>query len=95
MEPTFLHYPASSLPERQIDGCAVRVIMGSAYGLQSPVLTYSPTLYVEAALPAGGSLALPDDAHERAVYVVAGSVSIGGETLRRRNVRRAPPRRDS
>src|SRR5512134_2872262 len=27
MEPTFLHYPASSLPERVIDGCSVRVIM--------------------------------------------------------------------
>ena len=53
MEPTFLHYPATSLPERQIDGCTVRVIMGSAYGLQSPVLTYSPTLYLEAALPSG------------------------------------------
>ena len=38
-EPTFLHYPASSLPELQIDGGTVRVIIGSAYGLQSPVLT--------------------------------------------------------
>ena len=82
MEPTFLHYPASSLPERQIDGCAVRVIMGSAYDEQSPVLTYSPTLYAEAALPGGGTLAVPDDAPERAVYVVTGSVSIGGETFR-------------
>ena len=80
MEPTFLHYPASSLPERTIDGCTVRAIMGSAYGLQSPVLTYSPTLYVEAALPAGGRLTLLDEAEERAVYVVAGDVSIGSET---------------
>ena len=43
MEPTFLHYPAASLPELAIDGCTVRVIMGNAYGQQSPVLTYSPT----------------------------------------------------
>jgi redox-sensitive bicupin YhaK (pirin superfamily) len=79
MEPTFLHYPATSLPERVMDGCNVRVIMGSAYGLQSPVLTYSPTLYIEAALPADGTLLLLDEADERAVYVVTGSVSIGAD----------------
>ena len=79
MEPTFLHYSASSLPERAIDGCTVRVIMGSAYGLQSPVLTYSPTLYLEATLPANAELALLDEAPERAVYVVSGRVGIGGD----------------
>jgi hypothetical protein len=78
MEPTFLHYPADSLPERTIDGCAVRVIMGSAYGLQSPVLTYSSTLYFDATLPAGGTLNVLDEAHERAVYVAAGTVRIAG-----------------
>jgi redox-sensitive bicupin YhaK (pirin superfamily) len=78
-EPTFLHYPASSLPEREIDGCRVRVIMGTAYGLQSPVLTYSPTLYLELGFPAGAKLALLDEAPERAVYVVAGRIAIGGD----------------
>jgi redox-sensitive bicupin YhaK (pirin superfamily) len=81
MEPTFIHYPVDSLPERTIDGCTVRVIMGSAYGLQSPVLTYSPTLYLEAVLPASGTLVLLDDARERAVYVAAGSVSVAGHDL--------------
>jgi redox-sensitive bicupin YhaK (pirin superfamily) len=79
MEPTFLHYPAESLPERDIDGCTVRVIMGSAYGMQSPVLTYSPTLYAAATLPAGGELTVLDEAQERAVYVVSGRVAIGAE----------------
>ena len=78
MEPTFLHYPADTLPERTIDGCAVRVIMGSAYGLQSPVLTYSPTLYFEATLPAGGTLDVLDEARERAIYIAAGNVRIAG-----------------
>jgi redox-sensitive bicupin YhaK (pirin superfamily) len=78
-EPTFLHYPASSLPELQIDGGTVRVIIGSAYGLQSPVLTYSPTLYFEAALEANAKLAVLDEAAERGVYVVAGRVEIGGD----------------
>jgi redox-sensitive bicupin YhaK (pirin superfamily) len=78
MEPTFLHYPADSLPERSIDGCAVRIIMGSAYGLHSPVLTYSPTLYFDATLPAGGALNVLDEAPERAVYVAAGTIRIAG-----------------
>jgi redox-sensitive bicupin YhaK (pirin superfamily) len=77
IEPTFLHYPAASLPERTIDGCRVRVIIGSAYDLQSPVLTYSPTLYVEVSLAGGAELQLLDEAKERAVYVVAGRVVIG------------------
>jgi redox-sensitive bicupin YhaK (pirin superfamily) len=78
MDPSFLHYPASALPQRSIDGCDVRVIMGSAYGLQSPVLTYSPTLYFEATLPSSGALVVLDEAPERAVYVVSGRVVIGG-----------------
>lgn len=79
IEPTFLHYPASSLPERVIEGCTVRLIMGSAYGLDSPVLTYSPTLYFEAALPAGAKLSVLDEADERAVYVVSGRIGIGAD----------------
>ncbi|HXS79853.1 MAG TPA: pirin family protein [Gammaproteobacteria bacterium] len=80
MEPTFLHYPASALPQMTIDGCAVRVIMGGAYGMQSPVLTYSPTLYFEATLAASAKLEVLDEAAERAVYVVSGRVDIGGES---------------
>ena len=79
-EPTFLHYPASSLPELAIGGGTVRVIIGSAYGLQSPVLTYSPTLYFEAALEANAKLDVLDEAAERGVYVVAGRVEVGGES---------------
>jgi redox-sensitive bicupin YhaK (pirin superfamily) len=77
-EPTFIHYPAGSLPEQTIDDCTIRVVIGSAYGLQSPVLTYSPTLYFEAVLPAGAELLLFDDARERGVYVVAGAIDVAG-----------------
>jgi redox-sensitive bicupin YhaK (pirin superfamily) len=80
MEPTFVHYPASSLPEQSIDGCTVRVIIGSAYGVPSPVLTYSPTLYFAATLPAGAALTVLDETPERAVYVVSGRVAIDGRT---------------
>jgi len=74
--PAFYHYPASSIPALQIDGVAVRVLMGSAYGVVSPVKTFAQTLYVEADLKEGQRLLLPDSA-ERAFYVASGSVSIG------------------
>ena len=73
-EPSFHHYPASEIPHTEVDGVAVRVMMGLAYGLQSPVRTFAETLYVEASLRAGQQLALPD-AEERAVYVVSGSLA--------------------
>jgi len=82
MEPSFVHYPAHSLPTLEHSGCTMRVIMGSAFGAQSPVATYSPTLYVEARMPLGTSFALPAGAKERAAYVVSGLVRIEGREYR-------------
>ncbi len=73
-EPAFHHYPAGELPRVNVDGVAVRVMMGSAYGVSSPVRTFADTLYLEAALAAGQSLTLPD-AEERAVYVLSGRLN--------------------
>jgi redox-sensitive bicupin YhaK (pirin superfamily) len=72
--PAFYHYPAAQVPTVIVDGVTVRVLMGSAYGVASPVATYSETLYLEAHLQAGQSLTLPDAA-ERAVYVVSGALA--------------------
>jgi len=78
--PEFLHYPADSIPETDVNGAQVRVIMGAAYGQQSPVKLYSETLYLECRLPAGGTLTLPDDHEELAAYVVEGDVRIGNDS---------------
>lgn len=75
-EPRFFHYPAADIPGARIDGVPLRVIMGAAYGLQSPVKIYAETLYVEASLAAGQALTAPDAA-ERAVYVASGALQIG------------------
>jgi redox-sensitive bicupin YhaK (pirin superfamily) len=72
IEPAFHHYDHEQLPSLTVDGAAVRVLIGSAYGVQSPVRTFARTLYVEAALKAGQSLTLPDGVDERALYVVKG-----------------------
>jgi hypothetical protein len=77
-EPDFRHHPADSLPEIDVNGARMRVLVGNAYGATSPVRTLSPFLYAEVWLPAGRELPLPDEPEERAVFVVAGSISCGG-----------------
>lgn len=72
-EAAFHHYPRATLPALDVDGVPVRVMMGTAYGVTSPVRQFSETLYVEAHLQAGQSLLLPD-APERALYVASGAL---------------------
>lgn len=71
--PSFHHYPEAQVPRVTVDGVAVRVMIGSAFGVTSPVKQFSETLYLEAELLAGQSLVLPSSA-ERAVYVVSGEL---------------------
>jgi len=73
IEPAFYHYPAAEIPAVTVAGVPVRVMMGSAYGVTSPVKTFADTLYVEAHLHAGQTLVLPDT-EERAVYVASGKL---------------------
>ncbi|MDZ7841890.1 MAG: pirin family protein [Gammaproteobacteria bacterium] len=79
-EPAFHHYPASDIPTVDLDGVPARVMMGSAYGVTSPVKVFAETVYVEAHLQEGQSIELPD-AEERAVYVAGGSLEIEGEAI--------------
>jgi len=74
IEPQFVHTPATGLPNIERDGVSIRIIMGSAYGRQSPVKAYSPTLYLDCRLSAGSTLTLPDAHEELAAYVVSGSI---------------------
>ena len=50
-------------------------MMGSAYGVTSPVKTFAHTLYIEANINAGDTLELPL-AEARALYVADGEVEI-------------------
>ena len=63
-----------------VDGVPMRVMMGTAFGVTSPVKVFADTLYVEAHLQAGQSLALPN-AEERAVYVAQGSLKARSTTI--------------
>lgn len=71
--PDFVHYPAAHIPQTQQNDVSLRVLVGSAYGVSSPVKVFSPTLYVEARSGAERSISLPI-AQERAIYVITGEV---------------------
>jgi redox-sensitive bicupin YhaK (pirin superfamily) len=81
LEPSFVHYPASSLPRRSREGVSLSVIAGHAFGMRSPVATLWPTLYVHVQLTPGSILELPNEHAERGVYVVQGELNIGSTKL--------------
>ena len=81
IDPAFVHYPAEDLPEFELNGVLVRVIIGEAFGQGSPVSVHAPMLYLECRMPAGTSLTLPDNYEECAAYVAEGKVSVDGKEL--------------
>ena len=77
MAPSFAHTPAAALPQLELGGAVVRVLIGSAFGATSPVAVRSPTLYLDITLQPGDAFPLPLAA-ERALYVVEGAVELDG-----------------
>jgi len=80
-EPGFVHTSHRAIPEEQRQGVRIRVLVGRGWGMESPVVPVSETLYVDIALPAAGALDLPALAAERAVYGVDGSYSLQGRGM--------------
>ena len=88
-EAAFQHYPAADLPDIDVNGVSVRVIIGEAYGHASPVHAYSSTLYLECVMPEGSELTLPDQYPEIGAYIVSGGVVIDGRPVAVRGSPRA------
>ncbi|OCW96692.1 pirin family protein [Alishewanella sp. HH-ZS] len=84
-EPAFYHYPAAQIPTLELAGVPVRVMIGSAYGVTSPVKTFFETLYLEARLQQGQSLKLPN-VTERALYLTRGELELNGTVLKARQL---------
>ncbi len=80
-DPSFVHTPAGAIPQVQVGDATVRVLIGDAFGLTSPVATYSRTLYLDVQLPAGAVLEIPVLVAEMAVYTVDAPVQLNGETV--------------
>jgi len=75
IDPAFYHYPGDEIPKADVNGVATRVMMGSAWGMTSPVKTFAHTVYAEAVLKAGQCIATPK-AEQMAIYVASGHLLI-------------------
>ena len=84
--PSFVHTPASAIPQLQVGDASVRLLIGEAWGARSPVAVYMPTLYLDVQLPAGGVFELPPLYEERAVYAVDQDLQVGGAALAARQM---------
>ena len=81
VDPSFVHTAAADIPALDVQGVPVRVLVGEAFGVRSPVATLSQTVYLDVALPAGGRFELPALARELAVYPVDGDITLDGEPV--------------
>ncbi len=80
-EPAFFHHPGGDLPAFEEDGVWTRLVAGRAFGAQAKVETFSPLFYVHWQLSAGARAELPAQYPERAAYIAAGSVEVGGQAF--------------
>lgn len=85
-EPSYHHYPASSLPRSSSMGVDICLIAGSGFCLQSPVPVRSPTLYAEIKLTTGAALQIPAEHAERALYLMAGEALLDEQALQERTL---------
>jgi redox-sensitive bicupin YhaK (pirin superfamily) len=77
----FLHYDQQELPVIEVKGAVIRIIIGSAFALNSPVKTHSPLFYLDIKIASQATLVIPEDYPERAIHVVDGAVTVNGYTV--------------
>ncbi len=77
--PSFQNVASRDLPSRTEGGVTVKIITGEAFGLRSPVRVFSPIFYADAQFTPGSSLTVAPEYEDRAVFVVGGSIEVGGE----------------
>lgn len=78
---SFHHYPAAAIPAITLNGVKIRLLIGEAFGLISPVQTFTQTLYAEYHLCTGQSAVVPEDVQELAVYAVDSTLRIDDQIL--------------
>ena len=79
--PVFSHTPAAAIPSLERDRARLRLLVGRAWGIESPVETSSATVYFDIALPDDGSLDIPPLAAELALYGVDRAFEIDGRPV--------------
>lgn len=79
--PSFEHTPADAIPQVDMEGATVRVLVGSAFGASSPVKTLSPTVYLDIRIEPGAAIDVPAIAQERALYGVDQGFVLDGQPV--------------
>ena len=77
-DPAFIHHGADALPEIEAGGMRARLIVGNAFGATSPLTAASETLYADVRLDAGARMPIDAGYDERAIYIVGGTIDVGG-----------------
>ncbi len=77
---SFTHHAQADLPLLQAEGKSLRLVLGSAWGETAPVALPSEMFYADATLAPGAGLPLPDNHEDRGVYVLQGTITVGGQT---------------
>jgi redox-sensitive bicupin YhaK (pirin superfamily) len=78
-EPGFAHHKIDEFPMVRDDGLFARVVVGSLYGVKSPVPTVHETMFANVLLRTGAKVPLDADHEERALYVIDGTIDIAGD----------------
>lgn len=76
--PSFSHHAGDDLPQWRDGGVHGQLIAGSAYGLTAATATHSPQFYAHLDMAPDAEAELPAGHAERAVYIAAGAVELGG-----------------
>jgi redox-sensitive bicupin YhaK (pirin superfamily) len=80
-EPRFQHFKSAELPVIQLEEVELKLMVGSAFGLTSPVKTFSPIFYADAKFAVGGVLTYTAEHDERGLLIIDGDIQIGGDIL--------------
>ena len=80
-DPSFTHCSGAELPTWEEKGLRGRLIAGAAEGMKAGVKVHSPQFYMHWDMDAGASRIIPAEHDERAVYVAAGSLEVGGQLV--------------
>ncbi|WP_121114855.1 pirin family protein [Croceibacterium ferulae] len=76
--PSFSHHAGDDLPHWVDGGVSGHLIAGSAYGLTAGAQTRSPLFYAHLDMAPGATAEIPGGHKERALYISAGAVELGG-----------------
>ncbi|KAI9334326.1 RmlC-like cupin domain-containing protein [Pilaira anomala] len=80
-EPNYQEFPSEQVKQvSPEEGITIKVIAGESYGVQSPVMTRTPTMFIDVKLKKGKKIEqiIPEN-YAGFIYTIAGTALYGGE----------------